>query len=193
VVAGALRRDTSYTTEETGGNQATQATASGRNRGSAAHKENPQIRHGVSMKCACGKPAHLRTRGGRTVAPACAGCRHTTRNGARRLKAVKHCPVCAIPFRPFSKDQKGCSRVCGAILKHRTHPEQKLTGLRAMNARRAQLRREKEQALINGCKTLVEAFRAGQKLERARWHLLKQLGRAELRQARYEAVMGKAS
>jgi predicted nucleic acid-binding Zn ribbon protein len=109
------------------------------------------------------------------------------------LKAVKPCPICAIPFRPFSKDQKACSRVCGAILKHRTHPDQKLTGLVAMHARRAQLRREKEQQLINGCKTFVEAFRAGQKLERARWHTLKRLGRAELRQARDEAVMGKAS
>jgi hypothetical protein len=144
------------------------------------------------MTCACGKPAHLRTRGGRTVKPACALCKQD-RRVARRLKAVKSCPICAIPFRPYSKAQKACSRVCGAILKHRTHPEQKQTGLVAMNAKRAQLRREKEQALINGCKTFVEAFRAGQKLERARWHMLKRLGRAELREGRYEAVMGKTA
>jgi hypothetical protein len=95
----------------------------------------------------------------------------------------KKCPVCAEDFHPKFKRQVCCSKTCGAIHKHRkTHPEQRRAGLARMAERRAELRRQREQEILNGCKTLVEAFRAGQRLERKRWHAKKRIGLAGLRE-----------
>jgi hypothetical protein len=93
------------------------------------------------------------------------------------------CPVCADRFTPPGRRPKRCcSPRCAAILRHRQDPNWARRCAAIMRAGKTASTRAREQRLVNGCKTLVEAFRAGQRHERSRWHGLANRGKAELRQ-----------
>lgn len=90
------------------------------------------------------------------------------------------CPVCARVKTPTHRGLRGqtcCSLKCSAIYRHRRHPEESAKRVQAMRTAQRAQRRVKEQRLVNGCRTLVEAFRAGQKYERKRWEAIERYQR----------------
>lgn len=90
------------------------------------------------------------------------------------------CPACAQAFTPHKRGAAGqmcCSVRCAGIYRHRRDKEDSAQRVAAMQKARLEKRHAREQQLLNGCQSMVEAFRAGQRHERKRMEAMERYQR----------------